>query len=200
MKRILLLLLVFISQMSCLKAFDIQGRVAYFLPQDSRMRDIYGKNGFAEYEIEASTPLSSIYACSPCNWDAFANLSFYQQRGHSSCLNDRTRVQNWALNFGVKRYFENCWCFRPYLGVGAGAVHARFNDHSDFVSRHTNRWGITILAKSGIRYDITCNLFLDLFADYSYSWFNVPSRVSCVSVRNVNTGGLKLGCGLGYQF
>jgi opacity protein-like surface antigen len=200
MKKILLLALLFISQMSCLKAFDIQARAAYFLPEDSRMRDVYSKKGFAEYELEASTPLASLYECAPCNWDAFTNLSFYQKRGRSSCFNDRSRVTNWTLNFGVKRYFDTCWCFRPYLGVGAGAVHARFHDESDYVSRHTNKWGVAILAKSGIRYDVTCNLFLDFFADYSYSWFNFHHRKSCVAVRNVNTGGLKLGLGLGYQF
>ncbi len=200
MKKVFLFTLFILSQISCMQAWDIEARVAYFLPQDHRMRDIYSSKGFAEYELETSTPLDCLVDCAPCNWDGFANLSFYQKNGRSSCLNDRTRVTNWTLNFGVKRYFDVCGCFKPYLGLGAGAAYVRFHDHSDFVKRHNNKWGFAILAKSGVKYDITCNLFLDLFVDYSYAWFNFYHKRSCVAVRNTNTGGLKCGLGLGYQF
>lgn len=200
MKKVFLLTLFILSQVSCMQAWDIEGRVAYFLPQDHRMRSIYSNKGFAEYELETSTPLASLVDCAPCNWDGFANLSFYRKNGRSSCLNDRTRVTNWTLNFGVKRYFDVCGCFKPYLGLGAGAAYVRFHDYSSFVKRHNNKWGFAILAKSGVKYDVTCNLFLDLFLDYSYAWFNFYHSRSCVAVRNTNTGGLKCGLGLGYQF
>lgn len=200
MKKMILFTLFILIQIASVQAFDVEARAAYFLPQDSRMRDIYSKKGFAEYEIEAANPLSDLFCTCPSEWDGFVNLSFYQKHGRSTCINDKTQVTNWTLNFGVKRYFIVCESFRPYLGLGCGAAHVKFHDESDYVSKHTKRWGVAILAKSGIRYDLTCNLFLDLFADYSYSWFNFQHRKSCVSVRNVNTGGLKLGLGLGYQF
>lgn len=181
-----------------MEAFDVEARVAYFLPEDSRMRRIYGKNGFAEYELEASAPLSCCCDCS-CEWDMFANLSFYEKKGHSTCLNDKTRVTDWALNFGVKRYFDICECIRPYLGLGAGPSYVKFHDESPYVKSHVHKWGVAILAKSGLKYDLTCNIFLDLFLDYTYQWYNFH-RSSGVSVRNVNPGGLKIGLGLGYQF
>ena len=46
--------------------------------------------------------------------------------------------------------------------------------------------------KSGINYDITCRLFLDLFVDYAYQPSRFPSRVEL--------GGLKTGVGLGFKF
>jgi hypothetical protein len=57
--------------MVSLQAFDIEARIAYFLPQDTRMRDIYGKNGLPEYEIEVSAPFQSCCDCS-CDWDTWA--------------------------------------------------------------------------------------------------------------------------------
>lgn len=201
MKKIIFLALLLMSQMTSLKALDVEARVAYFLPEDSRMRHIYSRKGFVEYELEVANPLCCLCECAP-EWDAFANLAFYQKHGRSSCLNNRTKVTNWTLNFGVKRYFDFCFCpsLRPYLGFGAGPVNVRFHDQSDYVKRHTHKWGVGILAKSGVRYDLNCNFYVDFFADYSYAWFNFKHRKSCVAVRNVNTGGLKLGIGLGYQF
>lgn len=198
MKNILLFLVFVCSQIGALQSFEVEARVAWFLPQDSRIRDIYGKNGFAEYELEASMPLPCCCECS-CDWDLFTNLAYYDKKGHSSCLHDKTRVDNWTLNFGVKRYFDICECIRPYLGLGAGAAYARFHDDSPFVHQHVKRWGAALLVKSGLKYDLTCNVFLDLFADYSYAWFNFHKH-SGVTTRNANTGGLKLGAGLGYQF
>ena len=49
MKKIIFFTLCVLSQMVSLQAFDIEARIAYFLPQDTRMRDIYGKNGLPEY-------------------------------------------------------------------------------------------------------------------------------------------------------
>lgn len=197
MKKIIFFTLCVLSQMVSLQAFDIEARIAYFLPQDTRMRDIYGKNGLPEYEIEVSAPFQSCCDCS-CDWDMWANLSYYDGSGHSSCLRNSTWARNWTLTAGLKRYFDVCMCFRPYLGLGVGLVNAQFKDRSPFVSRHVNKWGTAILVKSGIKYDVTCNIFLDLFMDYSYNW--IMNKGCCHSKRNLTTGGLKLGLGLGYQF
>jgi len=197
MKKFILLTMCLLGQMASLQAFDVEARVAYFYPANDRMRDVYGKEGWAEYEIEASTPLT--FNCDCTNWDAFFNASYFYKRGHSTCLHDRTTVNNWAFNFGVKRYFDTCWCFRPYLGLGVGFAHVRFHDESPFVTNKINRWGVAVLAKSGIRYDISCNFFADLFLDYAYTGYRFCSG-GCRSGNDVDTGGVKVGLGLGYQF
>lgn len=199
MKKILLLLIGIVSQMAALQAFDIEARVAYFYPQDNRLREIYGKNGWVDYQIEASAPLNLCCDCS-CNWDLWFNASYYQKRGHSTCLHNKTRVQNWAFNFGVKRYFDTCTCFRPYLGLGGGFAHVEFNDRSPFVKRHIDRWGGALLAKSGIKYDISCHVFVDLFVDYGLNWYSSKHSREGVRTRSIDTGGVKAGLGLGYQF
>jgi len=199
MKKFIFLTLCLLSQMVSLQAleFDVEARVAYFYPSDNRMREVYNQNGWANYQIEASTPFDFCCDCS-CDWRLWTNVSYFHETGHSSCLRDKTSVNNWAVNFGLKRYFETCMCLRPYLGLGVGFAYVQFNDHSPFVHEHVRRWGVAVLAKSGIQYDVTCNLFLDLFLDYAYNGFRFHG--CCGSRRHVDTGGLNVGLGLGYKF
>lgn len=198
MKKLLLFLMCAFTQITSVEAFDVEARVAYFIPEDDRLRKIYGKNGFAEYEIEASMPMSCCCECA-CDWDYFFNVAYYEKKGRSSCLHNKTKIEDLAFNLGVRRYFDICECMRPYLGLGAGVVGVRFHDHSPFVKQRTEKWGASLLVKSGVRYDITCNIFVDLFADYCYHWFNFHNN-KCLATRNVNTGGFKIGVGLGYGF
>lgn len=199
MKKLIFLTLCLLSQMASLQAFDIEGRVAYFYPLDNRMRDVYGKNGWAEYEIEVSSPLNLCCDCS-CDWDMFFNTSYFFEKGRSTCLRDHTNVSNVAFNFGIKRYFDFCSSFRPYFGLGVGFAHVHFHDDSPFVKNNINRWGLAVLVKSGIRYDFTCNLFADLFFDYAYNRYEFKKSCCCVSRNDIDTGGLKVGLGLGYHF
>lgn len=206
MKRLILFALCFLSQTAFVQALDVQGRAAYFYPAESRVRDIYSSKGFAEYELEISNPIDPS-GCKYTNWDYFLNLSYYHKKGHSSgcgSYGSSTEMTNWALNIGAKRYFDlNCFSekIRPYLGAGAGFAHVSFHDKSEFVKRHKHEFGGSLLFKSGIKYELTCNLFTDLFLDYSYHWFRFDEcNKACVKNRNPNTGGLKVGLGLGYQF
>lgn len=209
MNKIFLFVILLFSHLATVEGLDVQGRVAYFIPQDHHIRSIYS-DGLPEYEVEIAAPLNSCSCLCECNDDltGWANFSIYQKKGHSIGCSDfryATKVTNWALNFGLKRYFSGCLpCFfdnlRPYLGLGIGVARVKFHDHSPYVRNHVEKYGFALLAKLGFEYQITCNLFLDLFADYSGNWFDSPSSNSCNSTRCINTGGLKLGAGLGYRF
>lgn len=222
MNKIFLCALLFLSSLTTAHALDIEGRVAYFLPQNHHIKSIYGSHGIPEYEVEVSQPLNSLFAVypfnslfcmDPCNqsWTMFGNFSYFQKCGHSRRCGDSTfsdfrrnstKMNNWALNFGVKRYFDNCFisCLRPYLGLGIGFAHVKFNDHSRYVNQHIHRYGFALLAKFGFEYDITCNLYLDFFADYASNWFSAPRSKRCNATNRVNTGGFKTGLGIGYRF
>jgi hypothetical protein len=199
MKKLILLTLCLLSQLASLQAIEIQGRVAYFYPLDDRMRKVYDKSGWAEYEIEVAAPLNLCCDCSR-DWDVFFNTSYYFKKGKSTCLHNHTDVSNWAFNFGVKRYFDLCSCLRPYAGLGLGFAHVHFHDRSPFVKNKIDKCGFAFLVKSGVRYDINCNLFADVFFDYAFNYFDFRKNRSCVSRNSIDTGGLKVGLGLGYQF
>lgn len=199
MKKCILLLLVIMGWMSSAQALDVEVRAAYFSPQDSRMRKIYG-SGFAEWELEAALPLGCYWDCA-CGFDGFVNVAYYQKSGTSTCrlVKDSTTVKNWAFNFGVLREFDTCTCFRPYLGLGFGGVHVDFHDRSDYVKKHNDQWGVATLVKTGVKVDVMCNVFVDVFVDYTYHWFKFDKK-HCRENRNVNTGGVLVGAGIGYRF
>jgi opacity protein-like surface antigen len=241
MRKLLLLGAIFLSQLvttqvqGFFEGFEIEGRVAYLYPTDKRIRDVYGKNGFAEYQVEAAMPLNFLGDCC-CDTPlvGFFNASYFQKRGHARCrfeteaaipstictddfcLRNKTRIEHWLLTAGAKYYFECFECIRPYLGFGLGAAGVRLREHfrdgnSSNVTildptitssgrNRNDRWGFAILAKSGIEYDLTCNIFLDGFVDYSYAWFSRDHKGDCSSKRRLDTGAVKAGLGLGYRF
>lgn len=203
-KSILWLGVLLLTPLMTIQAIDIQGRVAYFLPQDKHIRSTYGRHGYPEYELEVSQPIDSLfcYKCQDPSWSAWGNLSFFRKKGHSSFLKNKTEISNWALNFGIKQYI--CHFFgnklRTYLGFGIGLAHVNFHDQSSYVKKHINKYGFAFLGKSGLEYNLGCNIFLDLFVDYAYSCFHRPHSKKNILTHRVNTGGLKLGLGFGYHF
>lgn len=198
MKKFLFLILV-LSSFSA-HAVDIQGRAAYLFPQDDRMRQIYG-HGWWDYELQVDVPLKDCcgapsYLCGVSGW---CNLSFYEKKGHTHCLRHHTNINSWAMNFGVSKFFDCGWCLKPYLGIGIGAGHAQFHDKSPYVHRDISRWGFSALAKSGVQYEMNCNWFIDLFADYAYNHIGSKKPRHGTRTHKVNVGGGKLGIGIGYH-
>lgn len=240
MRKLLLLGAIFLSQLvttqvqAVLEGFEIEGRVAYLYPTERENRDVFGKNGWAEYQLELGMPLNFLGdCCCDSPWVGFFNASYFERKAHirchfensvgialddvcdaGFCLRSRAKIEHWLLTGGVKYYFSCFECIRPYIGFGIGAAGIRHREHfpngnADNVvffeeqpneRHHNDKWGFAILAKSGLEYDITCNIFLDAFVDYSHSWFSRDHRGECSSRRNMDVGALKTGLGIGYRF
>lgn len=255
MRKLLLLGAIFLSQLvtTQVQGFEVEGRVAYLYPTEKNIRETYGKNGFAEYQIEVGMPLDFLGDCccdSPIA--GFFNVSYFEKSRHQrcrfekhfeqtvpttplackgdtdddlfKCLGSKNKIEHWLITAGAKYYFECFECIRPYLGFGIGAAGVRLRERTrdirdlngsnviliEDVGHHRNkdrngRWGFALLAKSGIEYDITCNIFLDAFVDYSHSWFSKEhkkkhSEFSGNRHRNTDFGAVKAGLGLGYRF
>ncbi len=190
------------------RRLEFSARFAWFLPQSGRIQRVYGHHGCPEYELEASMSLDSVPNCS-CHahdkrcephWIGWGNWSIYEQSGHSTCLKNSSHMINNAANFGVKYYFFHMHGFRPYLGFGLGFAHVRFSDHSKYVRHHVDKWGPSLLVKSGIECDFLCHWYADVFVDYGSNWFSAPRSKHCVKTNDINTGGGKFGFGLGYRF
>lgn len=193
MKKTLLLSVFLIHFIPATHAFDLELRAACLYPQEPRIRQIYGNEGFPEGELEMAGPVINKH------WAAWGNLSYYRKNGHSSCLHDKTHLSNWTLTSGLKYFICLSDPLSPYVGLGAGIDYAHFNNHSSYI-QSVNQWGIAAVAKSGLMVKLTELLFLDLFVDYSYNWLRTKRSRHCVSSRNINTGGLKGGVGLGFHF
>lgn len=187
-----LLLITFILSFGNLYGYDFEVRAACLIPQENRYRHVYGKS-IMDWEMEMSTPICKDFA-------GWTNLSYYTKKGHFTYLKESTSVINWALNLGVKGYFCRSGCFSPYLGCGLGPAYVRFRDNSFYVKQKINLWGVALLAKSGIEMEIDCNFFLDVFVDYSFNTFSKPHAMKGITTNGTNTGGVKMGMGLGYRW
>ena len=116
---------------------------------------------------------------------------------HAPLRKGTLKSRNVAATLGALYEFEAYSRVHPYLGLGLGAAYVHFHNQSSHVKRSVNRWGVAFLAKSGVKFDVTGNFFLDLFVDYSYYLFNFK-KGHCRN--NVNTGGFLIGGGIGYRF
>jgi len=208
-RKTLLLVAMFLTTMMDVAAFefDIEGRVAYFYPQNKDLRKFYGRDGWAEYQLVVATPLN--LCCLDCNWAVWADFGYFERKGHSrtDCVGEEhhgTRLRHYDFNVGILRYFPLCDCgwdhLRPYLGVGGGAARAQFHDKSEFFHQHVKRWGASVVVRSGIQYEILCNVFLDGFVDYTWNHFSKQHSSDCIETKSFTTGGLQVGLGLGYRF
>jgi opacity protein-like surface antigen len=182
------------EELSETRRVELQARAACLFPQDRRIRKIYGK-AIAEWELEVDVSLDD----REYGWDGFFNLAYYQKSGRSTCslAKRHTEMRNVAATLGALYEFEAYSRVHPYLGLGLGAAYVHFHNQSSHVKRSVNRWGVAFLAKSGVKFDVTGNFFLDLFVDYSYYLFNF-NKGHCRN--NVNTGGFLIGGGIGYRF
>jgi hypothetical protein len=213
MKLIISLLLLVLHLPVMALDIAVQGRVAAYFPEDKNMRRVYD-DAWPEYEIEVSTPLN-LSCCDPCTpWELWSNFNYWERKGNSTCLNNRTRIDHYTVLIGAKYFFDLsdcgdcCGCFswsslRPYLGLGGGAAYVKFRDHSEseFIKHHNHRAGGSLLLKSGIQYDFCNCMFADIFLDYAWNWFRFRGCDGDEHrKRTLQTGGLKLGLGLGYRF
>jgi hypothetical protein len=153
------------------------------------------KHGHSEVETVSSAAFPT-----PQALDAATLHELHNNKVSDKELRKKSIMTNYALNVGLKYCFWSECCFNPYLGFGLGACHVCYRDHSIFVKQEIDSWGVCLLAKSGIKYEFAWNLFFDLFADYSFNWYGHPHSKHEISTRGTNSGGFKLGLGLGYHF
>lgn len=185
MKKVTLsILFILLSCMSLYAEQEIrvQARAGAFFPAVSRFTSIYG-NCLPFYELEASTSF--------CDFDIWGNLDLVNKKGRSDTLHHFTRITIANFSFGVKLPYQISNDLSIYAGSGLtfGSVWVRNHiQGSNSKSTHFSFGGVI---KTGLVYNITCDLFADLFFDYLYqSAFH----------NNLNIGGSKLGLGLGYKF
>lgn len=171
-------------------------RVAYFRPEASILRSIYG-NGFIQYQLD--------YSWNFCGkLDYFANIGYMNKHGHSIGEEDPTRLRLTPISTGLKYNFNFCnLCtgLEGYLGAGLTYSLLRIHDDSPFVIRHSGKNNLGWIAKSGLTFTF-CNCGVaEIFLDYYYTEFHFSGVTSNNVVRNdLNLSGLLFGGGLGVKF
>jgi hypothetical protein len=76
------------------------------------------------------------------------------------------------------------------------------DNHSPFVIKKVEKWGYGVKAKVGALYWLWCDLFLDVFIDYSWmkiGFSKVPANKPVVR-HDADLSGFSFGAGLGWAF
>lgn len=167
-------------------------RAAYFHPTGSRFDDIYGGSGIYNFELSVQTW---------CDLYTWFSVGYLRESGKSLGLKNRTTFQMVPLGLGLK-YLFSCGCFRPYLGAGLGVTWMDVDNHSDFVKKDVDKWGVGGVFKAGSLWYMNNCWFLDFFIDYTYMdiGFSGTSADPFVFRNDADISGFSFGVGLGYSF
>jgi len=167
---------------------------AYFLPTNETFRHIYD-NGGALYGPEVTFEFcNSVYG--------FFSLDFFQKNGNSLGICSPTQITLVPIGMGFKYLVP--FCFGDfYVGLGFQPTYVQITNCSPCVIAEESTWGFGGIAKVGTFFNLPCNLFLDIFIDYSF--LNVCFNGLCpatgpVVPNKAHVSGTIFGAGLGYRF
>ncbi len=164
-------------------------KAAYFHPESTIFRRIYGSAGIYGAEVSVQTW---------CNFYTWASGDFFIKSGHSIGLRDDTKIYFIPVGLGFKYFFPlDCWDF--YLGGGALGTYVHIKDDSSFVVHHSQNWGWGAIGKVGVIRTLGSWFFFDLFTSYSYTHVGFHRKDNHVITRHTaNLGGWSIGLGIGF--
>ena len=175
--------------------FCIQGRASAYFPTERKVRRIYS-NVWGFYEGEIDVPLW-------CGLDGFFSAGYLENKGHSLCLHNKTRLQMVPLSLGLKYFLRICPGLDAYIGGGVVYSILKIRDHSPYVHKHVSKNRVGGTAKMGLTYFFCDNWFIDGSVDYLYQRFSFKHSRSSkhyVERHDLDMSGVKIGAGIGLAF
>jgi hypothetical protein len=176
-----------------LTAFEalLEGKVGYFIPTDAQFRSNYGQDGII------STVESSFHAGS--NFYPWASISYYGNAAHPHAGGGKkSHIYAIPVGAGLK-YLYSFKYFGVYGGLGVLPTYLHIQNNSPLLVRTQQKWGCGGIVKGGVIVNRLWNLFLDLFAEYSY--INIPfSNSPNLTLHPANLSNFTIGGGIGYYF
>lgn len=195
--RYIFTLLFFLNTSLVARNVLLEFKAAYFLSASSQFKDIYGK-GSALYGPELTFQL----ACNK-NWYGFVSADFFTKSGHSIGLDNKTKVFMMPLAIGLK-YFVPFSYGDFYLGLGFQPTYLRTKNDSQYVIKHSAKWGFGGIVKGGVYFKLPYHLLLDIFVGYSFVKAGHHRKYGTITntivSRKADLSGGVFGCGLGYRF
>jgi len=176
----------------------IEGKLAYFRPNDSTIRDIYG-SAWLNSQAEITTRV----------WGDCHNLSLYGSvnylcnTGKSIDEACKTKIKILPVTAGLK--YRACVKqtgrrLDLYAAGGPRYFFLWIDNKDPFVTRKVDKNGLGWVVEGGALFFLTQCLCVDLFLDYSSKTFLLSGSNPLVQGHKVNVGGFSAGAGLGFQF
>ncbi len=176
-------------------SFEIRG--AAFLPLNSDLSDIYD-SGWPTLEFEGTYDITKNVLLCGDDLLAWVNVGWTPECGNTKEWGYQTKLNLVPLSAGLEYAYNIYPCLDVYVGAGVAYSWLMLKNFDGFDTHHRQRSNVGGVAKSGFRYQIWNNFFIDVFADYYYTKFNDLST-DWQSIEG-NFSGFFVGGGLGYKF
>jgi hypothetical protein len=165
---------------------------AYFLPTDHNFRHIYGGGALFGPEVTFEF-FNQVYG--------FMSIDFLQKDGFSLGGCFPTQITLVPIGMGFKYFVPFCYG-DFYVGIGLQSTVVQITNCSPNVLPEQSQWGFGGIAKIGTIFDLPCNLFIDIFIDYSFLSvsFNNCCQTNPAAAQKAHVSGTIFGVSLGYRF
>jgi hypothetical protein len=178
MKRIIAIgLMMGLISVAAWASVELKG--GYFSPTDSDFKSIYG--GGVTFGGELSFNLAGVL-------EVWLSGDYFKKSGSLTYTHETTDLTLIPIGAGMKYRFGS-GMLEPYLG--AGVRYYLYKETNPIGT--VNKGGIGFLGKVGADLNFAHNLFLDIFAGYSYCKMK-PADF------DIQVGGIEFGAGVGYAF
>ncbi|HSX26868.1 MAG TPA: hypothetical protein VLE89_07690 [Chlamydiales bacterium] len=170
----------------------LEGKAAYFWPQDHRFREIYGAGGLYGLEMTIQGK-GNIYV--------WLSADYFTKNGSSVGGNYGTKIDMVPLAIGLKCNFLSIRKGEFFLGLGATGTYVHIHDFSPYVIQKTSKWGAGGIAKLNLLLRLPRSCYIDLFTNYFYNQMEFDNTEhGKVPRRDVNFGGFIFGAALCFPF
>ncbi len=170
----------------------LEAKLGYFFFSDSKMREIYSDGGL-DVQLSGSYPLLRYF-------HLYGSVEYLEKHGRSLNFNQRTKIWEVPLSFGLKFVIPIFQKLQYYLALGPRYFFVGAYNDSSFVERDISESLLGGFTNMGFHYFVCNCLFVDLFGEYSYGKRFFNSTVPNSFGQDAQIGGFAFGAGLGYSF
>ncbi len=173
---------------------DIEFKAGYFFFNSPGMRKVYNKGGI-DLQVCGIYPLCS-------NLGLYAAVEYMGKHGHTLGAHEKASIWEIPLSLGLQPIvgLNSDNTIRYYFTIGPKYFFAHVHIHSSFLPRTLNSNNIGGFANTGFMFDVSENLSVDVFGEYSYVKLHFHSSKKATKGHTVQAGGLTFGLGLAYLF
>ncbi len=172
-------------------------KTGYFFFSDSKMREIYDKDGF-DIQLCASYPLWNLTGRWTLN--AYGAVEYFHRSGKS--INEEQHTSLWSVpvNIGLQPAYTINADTQYYFSIGPRYFYIRQHNDTSFVDKNRSGKDLGLFVNTGLKYVLCPRFVIDIFGEYSYAKTHFHTGKSGVYSKNTQVGGFTFGGGLGYKF
>lgn len=173
--------------------YEAEGKVGIFIPTTKRISEIFPAMPFLEVEGR--------YRFDQC-WEVWSGVGWIYGVGNSQGCKNRTTVQVVPFTLGVRQYI----CIAPTLDafLGLGGVWSLYSehDHSPDLHQHISKNQFGGIIQGGLQHCFAEGIFFTCSVEYLYQKFSFHKvyEEHFTYRHDVNMSGVKVGCGIVYDF